>query len=318
MAGLGLLAGCALPGSAPPQAAKVHRIARLIAAPANPEQSIQESAFREGLRDLGYVEGQNLVIEVRHANGRDRIGELAVELVRLQSEVIVVSAAPNARAVLAATTTVPVVSAGADDLVASGLAASHARPGGNVTGLSTPLLTGKQLQLLREAVPSLARVAVLRDANAPDPEPGEPYQTAARTLGLALQMIVAGGPEDLELAFETAVREHAEGVFLPTGSVIANNQSRIAELALQSRLPSMWLQSEAVGRGGLLGYAPNPAAMFQRAAYFVDRILQGDNPGDLPIEQPTQFDFVINLKTAQALGLTIPPHVLAQSTEVLQ
>jgi putative tryptophan/tyrosine transport system substrate-binding protein len=319
--GLGLLAGCGrLSFVAPPQAAKVHRIAYLTGAP-----SIAISlmpAFRQGLRDLGYVEGQNLLIEERHAEGDHQLAEPAAELVRLQPEVILVSSTLGARAVLAVTTTIPVVSAGAGapDLVASGLAASYARPGGTVTGLSTPLLEGKQLQLLREAVPTLARVAILFDmaARRDQGSAREPFEAAARTLGLQLQFVGLGGPADLEPGFETAAREHAEGLYVATGALIASNQTRIAELALQSGLPSMWGQSEAVARGGLMAYGPNRADLHRRAAYYVDRILKGTKPGDLPIEQSREFDFVINLRTAQALGLSIPQHVLAQATEVIQ
>jgi putative ABC transport system substrate-binding protein len=216
---------------------------------------------------------------------------------------------------------IPIVSAGigtaALDLVDSGLAVSHARPGGTVTGLSTPSLAGKQLQLLQETVPTLSRVAVLLDPTLAE-FVREPVEAAARTLGLQLQFAGADGLEDLERVLETAIREHADALLLPAVGWINANETRIAELALQSRLPSMWAGTDAVGRGGLMAYAPNPTAMFQRAAYFVDRILQGTSPTDLPIEEPREFDFVINLQTAQALGLTIPQHVLLQATEVIQ
>jgi putative tryptophan/tyrosine transport system substrate-binding protein len=312
-----LLAGCALPFSAPP-AAKVHRIAYLTANSPSGADDARLAAFRQGMRDLGYAEGENLLIERRYASGFDGLADPAAELVRLQPEVILVAAVAIARAVLAAPTTIPIVSAGAGDLVANGLAASHARPGGNVTGLSTPDLTGKQLQLFQEVVPSLARVAILFDPTNPEGGRREPYETAAHTLGLQLQFVGVGGPEDLERWFETATHEHADGVFLSTGSVTANNQIRIAELALLSRLPSMWPQSEAVGRGGLMAYGPNRADQYRRAAYYVDRILKGTKPDDLPVEQPMRFDFVVNLKTAAALGITFPNEILLQVTEVIQ
>jgi putative tryptophan/tyrosine transport system substrate-binding protein len=321
VAGLGLLAGCGRPVSAPPTG-KIHRIADLLGGPPTTASAAQVAAFRQGLRDLGYIEGQNLVIEQRYAAGADQLAEPAAELVRLQPEVILVPGVPAARAVLAASTTIPIVTGGAgSDLVANGLAASHARPGGTVTGLSgASSLVGKQLQLLQDVVPTLSRVAVLFDATSPDLRDlrREPYEAAARTLEVQLQFVGAGGPADMEPAVEAATRAHADGLFVTTGPAILTNQMRIAELALQSRLPSMWQQSEAVGSGGLMAYGPNRAEQYRRAAYFVDRILQGTSPADLPIEQPREFDFIINLHTAQALGLTIPHHVLLQATEVVK
>jgi putative tryptophan/tyrosine transport system substrate-binding protein len=320
-AGLGLLAGCGRwPGqAAPPPAAKVHRIAFLAGTPPSAEQAVLVSAFRQGLRDLGYIEGENLLLAERNASDPDQVAAPAAELVRLQPEVVLVPSVTVARAVQAQSVTIPIVSTGTGtgDLVADGLATSHARPGGMVTGLSRPSsLVGKQLQLLQEMAPTLSRVAVLFNATIPPPR--DPYEAAARTLGLQLQFVGVAGPEDLERVVGTATREHADGLLLSTGSVISNNQTWIAELALQSRLPSMWQQSDAVGRGGLMAYGPNRAAQFRRAAYYVDRILKGTQPADLPIEEPTTFDFVINLRTAQTLGLTIPPHVLLQATEVIQ
>jgi putative ABC transport system substrate-binding protein len=316
--GLGLLAGCGrLPGQAAP-AARIHRIAYLTANPPSGPDDARQAAFRQGMRDLSYVEGQNLIIERRYASGFDRLADPAAELARLQPDVILVAAAAIARAVLAATTMIPIVSAGAGDLVTNGPAASHARPGGNVTGLSTPDLTGKQLQLFREAVPSLARVAVLFDPTNPEGGRRESYEAAAHTLGLQLQFMGAGGPEDLERGFETATHEHADGVFLSSGSVTSNNQKRIAELALQSRLPSMWPQSEAVGGGGLMAYGPNRADQYRRAAYYVDRILKGASPADLPVEQPMTFEFVVNMKTARELGITFPNEIMLQVTEAIQ
>jgi putative tryptophan/tyrosine transport system substrate-binding protein len=315
-AGLALLAGCTSPFS-PPPATKVHRVIYLGAVPSNAQNTALGSAFRQGLHGLGYVEGQTILVDDRHANGIDQLAEPVAEVVRLQPEVILVPSGVVARAVLAVTSTIPLVSAGADDLVAGGLAANHARPDGTVTGLSTPSLIGKQLQLLQEAVPTLSRVVVLVDTANPNFRP-EPYEAAARTLDLQLQFVGASAPEALEGVFETAVRERAGGLFAPTGPLISGNQTQLAELAIQSRLPSMWQQSEAVGRGGLMAYGPNRAAMYRRAAYYVDRILKGASPADLPVEEPMLFDFIINLRTAQALGLTIPHHVLLQATEVIQ
>jgi putative tryptophan/tyrosine transport system substrate-binding protein len=317
VATLGLIAGCGLPFAAPPPTAKVHRIACLLGNLPNAGNEALQAAFRQGLADLGYVEGQNILIEVRHANGEDQLADPAAELVGLQPEVILVPGVVAGQAVRAATTTIPIVSAGTGDLVVRGLAASHARPGSTVTGLSTPSLEGKRLQLLQETVPSLLRVAVLLDMAIPDFR-REPYEAAARALGLQLRFLGGNAGEDLEPVFESTVRERTDGLYVPTGPVIASNQQRIAELAVQSRLPSMWAQSEAVSRGGLMAYGPNRPALYRRAAYYVDRILKGTSPADLPIEEPREFEFVINLKTAQALGLTIPHHVLLQATEFIQ
>jgi ABC-type uncharacterized transport system substrate-binding protein len=240
--------------------------------------------------------------------------------VRLQPEVILAASATVARALGAATTTIPIVSGGAGDLVGTGVVASHARPGGSITGLSSPPLAGKQLQLFQEAVPTLSRVLVLFDpAFYPNWErERERMEEAARILSLRLQFVGARGVEDLELALEPAVREHVDGLYMSQGPLIAANQARIAELAIRSRLPSMWQQTEAVARGGLMSYGFSRPKQFRRAAYYVDRILQGTKPSDLPIEEPREFDFIINLKTAQALGLTIPPPLLFQATEVIR
>ena len=318
LGGLGLLAGCGLRQAGKTPTARIPRVGYLSAAPPAASTARIE-AFRQSLRDLGYVVGQNLLIDERYANGGDQLAEPAAELVRLQPEVIVVAASGVAPAVQAATTTIPIVSAGAGpDLVAMGVVTSLGRPGGNVTGLSTPLLAGKQLQLLQEVVPTLSRVAVLVDATVPADFEREPFEAAARSLGLQLQFVGARGPQDLEPVFATAVRGQADGLFVSGGPVIVGNQTRIGELAIQSRLPSMWQQSEAVGRGGLMAYGPNRASMYRRAAYYVDRILKGASPAELPVEEPMLFDFVINLKTAQALGLTMPQHVLLQATELIQ
>jgi putative ABC transport system substrate-binding protein len=318
VAGLGLLAGCRWwPGQASPPVTKVHRIA--FVGPGRPGSTAGLlAAFRQGMQELGYVEGQNLLIDERYANGLDQLAEQAAELVRFQPEVILVPGANSVPAVQAATATTPIVNANvSSDLVRSGLAATYARPGGTVTGLGSPDLVGKQLQLLQEVVPALSQVAVFSDQRNAD-FPREPYEAAARRLELQLGFVSGGGAQDLELMFDTATRERADGLFLPTVGWITANRVRIAERALQSRLPTMWQQIEAVGPGGLMAYAANRAAGYRRAAYYVDKILHGAQPADLPIEQPREFEFVINLKTAQALGLTIPQHVLLQATELIQ
>jgi putative tryptophan/tyrosine transport system substrate-binding protein len=317
MIGLGLLTACGrLPRQAPPPAAKVHQIAILLGASPDSPASIFPSAIRQGLSELGYIEGQSIVVEQRNATGEAQFAA-AAELVRHQPDVIATPSVNDTRSALAATTSIPIVSGGNGDLVASGVVASLARPGGNVTGLSTPVLVGKQLQLLQEAVPTLSRVAVLFDSNTTMPARGA-FEAAAGILGLQLQFVGAVGPEDLTPALGSAIREHADGLFVLVAPLLSANQPAIADLAMQRGLPSMWQASEAVGHGGLVAYGPNRPAMYRRVAYFVDRILNGANPADLPVEQPREFDFVINLKTAQALGLTIPQHVLLQATEIIQ
>jgi putative tryptophan/tyrosine transport system substrate-binding protein len=318
--GLGLLGGCGQwPGQAQPATQK-HRVAYLSGAPANAVTEANLAAFRDGLRQWGYVEGDNLVILPSHANGADNLAEPAADLVRLQPAVILALSSTVARALQAVTTTVPIVSAGAGELIVSGLAASHARPGGNVTGLSTPPLAGKQLQLLQDTVPVLSRVLVLFDqTTSPDWErERETVEEAARMLGLQLQFVGASNVGELESVFQVAVQEHADGLYLSRGPLISTNQAHISNLAIRNQLPSMWQQSDAIGRGGFMAYGPNRPAFYRRAAYYVDRILKGAKPADLPIEEPREFDFVINFKTAQALGITIPHHVLLQATEVIQ
>jgi len=316
VAAITLLSGCGLrlPGS---PTSGVHRIAYLSTSGLSEGVAAAWSAFRETLHDLGYVEGQSLVIDERHGGGDELLAEPAAELVLLRTEVIVVPSITVARAARAVTTTIPIVSAGAGDLVSGGVAASLARPGGNVTGLSTPDLIGRQLQLLREAVPTLSRVAILFDTTQPIFERAR-YVAPASDLHLQVQFVGASGSNDLESAFETVVREHADGLLATNGPLVSANQTRIGALALQSRLPTIFQQTEAADRGGFLTYSPNRVDLYRRAATYVDKILKGTQPADLPIEQPTTFDFVVNLKTAQALGLTIPQSVLQQATEVIQ
>ncbi|MFN8633945.1 MAG: ABC transporter substrate-binding protein [Chloroflexota bacterium] len=277
------------------------------------------AALREGIRDLGYVEGQDLLIDVHTADGDDRLAEPAAELVRLQPAVIVGPSSAVIVALRAATSTIPLVNAGVGNLLNTGFVDSLARPGGNITGLSTPLLAGRQLQLLQEAVSTLSRVAVLADASAPlGPRAAAAVEAAGHTLGLELVYLSTSGDVDLERAFETAVRERADGLFALAGPWITTNATRIAELAVRCRLPSMWQPTDAASRGGLMAYGANRPDMARRAATYVDKILKGAKPADLPIEQPTTFDLAINLRTAQALGLTFSHAILAQATEVIQ
>jgi putative ABC transport system substrate-binding protein len=298
-------------------------VGHLTSALPTPASDARMAAFRQAMRELGHVEGENLHIEERLAGGADRLAGPAAELVRLRPEVILVSNVPAARAARAATDTIPIVCAGIStdvDLVASGLVAGQARPGGNVTGLGTPVLFGKQLELLREVVPTLGRVAVLYDLTLPNflRDQGEAHEAAASRLGLELWYVGTRGAEDLEAAFEAAVRERADGLFVAGGPVLGANQARVAELATRERLPSVWQQSDAAGRGGLMAYGPDRVHLYRQAAAYVDKILNGASPAELPVQHPTTFEFIINLKTAKALGLTIPEAVLQQATELIQ
>lgn len=320
LAGLGFLPGCgALPLSVK-QLTRPHRIAYLSnpLPDANPSSDSLLTVFRQALTDLGYVDGQDMLIEERYASGDEQISAFTDELKGFQPEVIVVPAAIVALAVRNITSTIPIVSVGQGDLRERVLTESLARPTGNVTGLSTPVLAGKPLQLLKEAVPGLTRVLILYDATISVVR--DPYDEAARSLGLDLQFVASLGPSDFDAAFQTAVREHADGLFVTTGPVFSSlsTQTQISELAIKHRLPSMWGASDAVARGGLLGYGANRADLFRRAATYLDRLLKGARPADLPIEQPTVFDLLVNVKTALALDLTIPQSVLAQATEVIQ
>jgi putative ABC transport system substrate-binding protein len=313
-----LISGCAPRFGESSASAKVHRIGRLSGGPPGPENEAMMAAFVQGLGEHGYVEGRNVVIEQRFASGIGDYDAPVAELLRVQPAVILAPSAPLAGILREATATIPIVSAGPGDLVASGLAASHARPGGNVTGVSSPGQEGKQLQLLQETVPSLSRVAVLYiTRNSQFQNLRDQLEAAASTLRLSLVFVGVGDPGDLEPALVGAVQQGAEGLLVTQGPLINAHQTLIAELAVQARLPSMWNQTDAIPRGGLMAYAPNRPAMYRRAAYFVDRILKGTPPAELPVEEPATFDFILNLRTAHALGLTIPPHMLAQATEVI-
>jgi putative tryptophan/tyrosine transport system substrate-binding protein len=318
---VGLLAGCGwLPGQAAP-AARVPRIGWLALEPRAQSVSLEES-FQQGLRDFGYGEVQHILIEPRYADGLTaRLPALAAELVQLPVDILVAAGGTTALAAHDATSTIPIVMMFARDPVVEGLVASLARPGGNVTGLTyfSRQLAPKRLELLHETVPSMTRVAYLWDrANSTDPTtPLEVVESSAQVLGLHLQLLEIREPGDVDAAFEAASREHAEGVFV--ASVIANSErSRVIALAAQSRLPAMYNSVEYVRAGGLMSYAPDRPAQYRRAAYYVDRILRGASPADLPVEQPMTIDFVVNLKTAQALGITFPNEIMLQVTEVLE
>jgi len=268
------------------------------------------------------VEGQNIVIERRYSEGRnERLPDLAADLVRLKVDVIVAAGTPPPYAAKRATTTIPIVMTNASDPVGSGLVASLARPGGNITGLSllSPELAGKQLELLKETVPKVSRVAVLWN-------PANPVHTlilrqaevAARSLRLQLQILEARGPNEFDSAFSAMTKERAGALLVLADPMFFGHRTRLADLAAKSRLPSVFLLREHADAGGLMAYGPSTRDNFRRAATYVDKILKGAKPGDLPIEQPTKFELVINLKTAKALGLTIPRFVLGRADEVLQ
>ena len=283
-------------------------------------------AIRLALRELGYIEGQNIAIEYRYAEGkRDRLPELAAELVRLKVDIIVVAGGDTpVRAAKNATKTIPIVMAGRGlDPVEAGLVESLARPGGNVTGITnlTRELGGKRLELLKEAVPKLARVAVLYDPAAPGStlEVKEDLPVAARALGLTLQPWEVRAAADFERVFAALNKERPDGLYVLSGGPLMNtNQKRIVGFALKSRLPSMYGNRERVDAGGLMSYGADQADSYRRVAYYVDRILKGAKPADLPVEQPTKFEFVINLKTAKQIGLTIPQSVLERADRVIK
>jgi putative ABC transport system substrate-binding protein len=283
-------------------------------------------AFQQGLRDLGYVEGQNIRIEYRYTDVALRghpelFPRLAAELVRLKPDVLVVSVTEAAVAAKNATSTIPIVMVSVPDPVAAGLVSSLARPGGNVTGLSrqTRDLIGKNFQLLKETLPKTVQVGVLVSPTNPlSSEMVADAEEVGKSLGMQLKIVEADTPAEVEGAFSTMHTERVGAVLVLGGAGFYLNRIEIAGLALRNRLPSMFQNREFVEAGGLLSYAPSTVANYRRAAYFVDKILKGAKPGDLPVEQPTQFELVINLKTAKALGLTIPQSLLLRADEVIR
>jgi len=303
------------------QAAKVARIGWLatnLAVPPLPE------AFRQGLRDLGYVEGRNVVIEYRYAEGKlERLPALAAELVALKVDVIVAPGTPAALAAMQATRTIPIVFT-AVDAVTSGLVTSLARPGGNATGLSAfaPELVGKCLEQLKQAVPGVSRVAVLWQPGGlgerTEKDMLKEAEVAARALGVRPQFVEARGSADIDRAFSDMTRARAGALTVLGTTMFLIERRRLVDLTAKNRLPAVYPWREFVDAGGLMSYGPNVADLFRRAATYVDKILKGAKPADLPVEQPTKFELVINLKTAKALGLTIPPSVLGRADELIQ
>jgi putative ABC transport system substrate-binding protein len=303
------------------QSAKIRRIGLL--SPFSPSATaVWHQAFRLGLRDLGWVEGKNISIEYRYAEGRnDRLPDLAADLVRLKVDIIFVDSTSPALAARKATRAIPIVIASGGDTLASGLVESLARPGGNITGLDqmSPELGGKRLELLKEIVPQLSRVAVLwNPQNQASTLNWKELQLPARQLGVQLHSLEVRSPGDFDKAFEDVTGARAGAIAVMPDPVFVTNLKRIADLAARSRLPSIFHLREFADSGGLVAYGPDRSDMFRRAATYVDKILKGAKPGDLPIEQPTKFELVINLKAAKALGITVPPSLLARADEVIQ
>ena len=282
----------------------------------------RREAFRQGLRELGYVEGKNIVIEQRYAEGKfDRLPALAAELVRLKVDIIVTAGPQTTRPAKQATSTIPIVMAQDPDPVGNGFVASLARPGGNITGLATlaPELSGKQLELLKETVPKLSRVAVFGTSiNPGNAQNLREVELAAKAFGVKLQYLDVLSPKDFETAFRAASKGLADAVLMLPGSVLGLQRAQLADLAVKSRLPAIYPQAEFTEAGGLMYYGTNTPDLFRRAATFVDKILKGAKPADLPVEQPKKFEFIINLKAAKQIGLTIPPNVLARADKVIR
>jgi putative tryptophan/tyrosine transport system substrate-binding protein len=304
------------------QPGKIPRIGYLTGTPLSP-MPFQAEVFRQALRELGYVEGKNITIEWRsHEGSRERQRALATELVRLKVEVIVANGAGEIRAAKEATTIIPIVMINGGDPVGSGFVASLARPGGNITGLSTlsPELSGKRLELLKEIVPKLSRVAVFWTSSSGSYAPElKEVELAARALGMKVQNVDVLAPKDIVSAFQAAAAQRSDAVLMNVSGRLMNVWGKkIAELAVKSRLPVIYERAAEVEAGGLMSYGVNRRDLSRRAATYVDKILKGAKPGDLPVEQPIKFEFVINLKAAKQIGLTIPPNVLARADKVIR
>jgi putative ABC transport system substrate-binding protein len=279
-------------------------------------------AFRQGLRELGYVEGKKIVIEWRHADGKeDRLSRFAAELVRLKVDVIVTGGSTATRAAKDATTAIPIVMSQDNDPVGNGFVASLARPAGNITGLAAlrSELSGKRLELLQEILPKLSRVAVLGSS----PNPGNAQslrevELAAAAIGVQLQYVDVRGPKDIEPAFQEASKGRADAILVLAGPVFNSPRSQVVDLAVKSRIPAIYDRQDFAEVGGLMSYGTSVVDLDRRAATFVDKILKGSKPADLPVEQPTKFELTINLKTAKQIALKIPPNVLARADRVIR
>jgi putative ABC transport system substrate-binding protein len=313
-----LLAPC-FPAEAQP-AKKVFRIGLLAPFSAS-SGTARRDAFLQGLHELGYVEGKNIAIEYRYTEGElDRLPDLAAELVRLNVDVIVTAAISSVRAAKKATATIPIVFASVGDAVDSGLVSSLARPGGNATGLTflAPELDGKRLELLKEAFPKITRVAFLWRVPSARADLFKEAEAVAKTLGLRLQSVGVKGLDDFESAFRAAKSGGADALLVITSPLFNTHHARIIDLAAKNRLPAIYPSTGFVEEGGLMSYGADILDNWRRAATYVDKILKGANPGDLPVERPKKFEFVINLKAAKQIGVTIPPNVLARADKVIK
>ena len=302
---------------------KVYRVGILGNVPLTDSEGARLwGTFTDGLRQLGYVEGRNVKIEHLSSEGRyERLTDLAAELVRRHVDVIVAPASQNVTAARQASRTIPIVMVSVGDPEASGLVASLARPGGTVTGTSfiTSVMVAKQLELLKQIAPRVERQALLLNpANPGHPIALEKAKATAQSLGVRLQVVEARGPDDFERAFAELAAQHAGAVLVPWDGAFLLHAERIVRLAARARLPAMYGQRAYVDRGGLVCYGPSASESFRGAAAYVDKILKGAKPGDLPVEQPTTFEFVINLKTARALGLAVPPSLLQRADQVIE
>ena len=321
---IGTLAGglLAAPLAAEAQPAGTRRIGLLETSSPSPARVRLWETLRQRLRELGYLEGHNIAFESRFGEGKpDRLPGLAAELVGLKVDVIVTSGTPASLAAKQATRTIPIVMAQLADPVGAGLVASLGRPGGNVTGLTTQdaNLSGKRLEMLREVVPKVSRFAVLIDETSPGSMLiARGTQVAAQSLGVQLQSLGVRGPGELDRAFSAMKEARAGALIVESSSLLFTSRTRLADLALKNRLPTVFAQREYAEAGGLMAYSADFSDLFRRTATFVDKILKGAKPADLPVEQPTKFDFVINLKTAKALGLTIPPSLLQRADQVIE
>ncbi len=319
-----ILATCLLVTALPAEAQQPGKVPRMgFLSPFSPSATaIWLQAFRQGLHDLGWVEGKNISVEYRYAEGRnDRLPDLAADLVRLKVDIIVTAVTPDALAAKNATRTIPIVMAAAGDPVASGLVDSLARPGGNITGLSqmNPDLAGKRLELLNEIVPKLSRVAVFwNPQDQMSTISWNELQPPARSLGVQLQSVEIRSSGDFDKAFEDATRARAGALAIMPAPVFVTNLNRIADVAAKRRLPSIFHVKEFVDFGGLVAYGTDRSELFRRAATYVDKILKGAKPADLPVEQPTKFKLILNLKTAKQIGVTIPQSVLFRADKVIR
>jgi putative ABC transport system substrate-binding protein len=303
------------------QPRKVPRIGLLFSVSASSAADRIE-AFRQGLRELGYVEGSNIILEYRYAESRlDRLPALAAELVRLKVDVIVTSNQEPTRSAKTATATIPIVMARDTDPIGNGFVASLARPGGNITGLSSmaPEISGKHVELLKEIVPRLSRLAVLGTSNTPgNAQLIREIETAAGAFAVTPQYLDVLTVKDIEPAFRAARKARADAILVLGSGIYASHRKKIVDLAVESRLPAIYRSREYMEVGGLMAYGVNPFDLDRRAAVYIDKILKGAKPADLPVEQPTKFEFIINLKAAKQIGLTIPPNVLARADKVIR